>query len=156
MTNTTLIVPLWVTSTVHFLERNWVAIVGILIIALLSCIVTELAKHKWSTKYEEDKAKTIVRWVLLAVSAGFTALGTAIYFLQSNQLALSKLPYIGQNEVEVLGAAWMLYNFRLNKMFANIRTKLSTWSDAKLPATTPADILVQPTKPTPPPTEFRV
>jgi hypothetical protein len=158
MDNTVLVVPTWVTSTVHFFERNWVAMVGILVIALLSCIVTELAKHKWSVKYEEAKAKTIVRWVLLSVSAGFTALATVIYFMQTNELALRKIPYIGQNEVQVLGAAWMLYNFRLNRTFANIRAKLAKWSDAKLDnKPTLADALSQPEKaPTPPPTEFSI
>lgn len=155
---TVLIVPSWFTSIIQFLERNWIAIVGITFIALLSCIVTEFAKHKWSVRYEASKAKTIVRWVLVAVTAGFTALGTVIYFIQTNQLSLAKLPFIGQNEVEVLGAAWGLYNFRLNKTFANIRAKLSTWSDAKVtPVTTPADTLVQPTTPpVPPATELTV
>lgn len=131
-TQTVLIVPNWLSLGVHFLERNWIAIVGIAVIALLSCIVTEIAKHKWSVKYEQAKAKTLVRWVLVLVSAGFTALATVIYFLQNNQLGLSKIPYIGQNEVEVLGAAWTLYNFRLNKTFANIRSRLDSWSDAKV------------------------
>ncbi len=156
MNNTVLIVPLWVTNAVHFLERNWVAMVGIAVIALLSCLVTEFAKHKWSTQYEEAKAKTIVRWVLLTVSAGFTALGTVIYFLQTNGMYLKDIPYIGQNEVEVLGVAWGLYNFRLNKTFANIRAKLGKWSDAKIPPVTPADTLAQPEVVTPPSKEFTV
>jgi hypothetical protein len=152
-----LVVPGFVSNSVHFLERNWIAIVGILVIALLSTIVTEIAKHKWSVKYEEQKAKTIVRWVLLAVSTGFTALGTIIYFMQSNSMSLSKLPFIGQNEVEVLGAAWTLYNFRLNKTFANVRAKLTNWADAKNPTTPviqPVQPIQTPSSPTPPPTEL--
>lgn len=160
MHNTTLIVPLWASNTVHFFERNWVAMVGITVIALLAAIVTEFAKHKWAVKYEEDKAKTIIRWVLVAVSTGFTALGTVIYFVQTNGMSLSKLPYIGQNEVEVLGAAWTLYNFRLNKTFKNIQARAASWSDAKTPVVnTPADALAQPATPalpTPPATEFNI
>jgi uncharacterized membrane protein len=153
MNQTTLVVPSWASNVVHFAERNWIACVGILVIAIISSIVTEFAKHKWSVKYEEAKAKTIVRWVLVAVSTGFTALGTIIYFIQSNNFTLSKLPFIGQNEVEVLGAAWTLYNFRLNKTFANIRAKLASWSDAKV-KDTPAPVVTQPVQVTPPSSEF--
>lgn len=149
---TILIVPNWVTSAVHFLDRNWIPMVGIAVIALLSCIATEFAKHKWSVQYEDNKAKTIVRWMLLAVSMGFTALGSIIYFLQHNQLALQKIPYIGQNEVEVLGISWALYNFRLNKTFSSIRNKLANWSGTKVSDTTP---VVTPTpEATPPTSEF--
>lgn len=158
MDNTILVVPTWASNIVHFAERNWIAIVGIAIIALLACIITELAKHKWAVKYEEDKAKAIVRWVLVAVTAGFTTIGTIIYFVQTNGMSLSKVPYIGQNEVEVLGAAWTLYNFRLNKTFKNIQAKAAKWSAAKVqPIATPADNLVAPIQaPAPPATEFSI
>lgn len=132
----TLIVPDSLYQATHFLERNWTAIVGIVIVALLSCIVTEAVKHKVSLSQEQDRAKKVVRWTLLAVSAGFTTLGYVIFFLQQNDSFLKQLPVVGQSVVEVLGVAWTLYNFRLNKTFQNVTQKLTSWSGAK--ATVPA------------------
>lgn len=155
MTNTTLLVPLWVTNVIHFLERNWIAMVGILIIALLSSVIGWAAKHHFSTKYEEDSVKKIVNWVLVAVSAGFTVLGTLIYFVQTNQMALKKIPYIGTDEITVLGVMWTMYQLRLKTTFQNWEAKLAKWSGSKLkPVSTPADTLVSPTVATPPPAEF--
>lgn len=165
-TNTVLVVPSWVLSTIQFFERNWIAIIGILLIALIVCVITDLKKHKWNITYEEDKAKALVRWCIVASSAIFTAFGTLIYFVTSYKLpitdALEQMwPHVAQNVTEVLGVTWGLYNFRLNKTFVSIRAKLAIWSGSKKVGTvmTQADTLVQPEKPglpTPPATEFNV
>jgi hypothetical protein len=126
-----LTVPDWFFQIGLFLERNWTAILGILLVALLASVVTELAKHKFNLKFEEARAKKLVRWTLLVVTSGFTAIGYFIWFAQANTSLLKNLPYVGQAEVEVLGAAWYLYNFRLNKTFKNVTAKLASWSETK-------------------------
>lgn len=124
-------VPDWLYQAAHFVGRNWQAIVGILLIAALASLVTEVVKHKWTINKETGQAKKIVRWSLVAVSTAFTVLGYFVFFVQSNESVLRQLPVIGQSEVEVLGAAWTLYNFRLNKTFAIWRDRLSKWSGNK-------------------------
>lgn len=135
MSQTTITVPPAVVGAVHFLERNWVAIVGICIVAVLASIVTEVTKRHINVnkevQTEVDRAKKIVRWTLLATSSGFTLLGYFIWFVQANEPTLKQLPVIGQSEVEVLGVAWGLYNFRLNKTFATWAARLGKWSSAK-------------------------
>lgn len=130
-------VPDWLYQFSHFIGRNWQAIVGIILIALLASIVTEVTKHKLSVSQEKDQLKKIVRWVLVAVSTGFTVLGYFVFFVQGNEPILKQLPIIGQSEVEVLGTAWALYNFRLNKTFVTWQARLSKWSGAKATATPP-------------------
>jgi len=144
-----LIVPEWVVSAISFLQRNWMALTGLLLIMVLTLTVTEIKKHKWNYKYDEAKAKSLVRWTVMLVSSGFTALGTVIYFIQNNQTALKSLPYIGPNELEVLGGLWALYNFRLSKGYKTWLARLSKWSAAKV-----SEPVVEPIPlPTPPATE---
>lgn len=144
----TLTLPHWLAQTVHFFGRNWEGILGIIAIALVSSIIVEVLKHKGSWTQEEAKCKAVVRWGLLIISAGFTALGYVIFFLQSNESALKQLPQIGQAEVEVLGAAWTLYNFRLNKTYKNVASKLASWSKSTTPVTgTPIQNLQSPVAP---------
>lgn len=144
MNTNTITVPGWIVGTAHFLDRNWIALVGIVLIALLASILTELAKHQWSVKYETDKVKQLVRWTLLALTSAFTLLGYVVFYLQASKPFLAQVPHIGQAEIEVLGAAWTLYNFRLNKSFKVWADRLSKWSGGKNPTETPPAVQPQP------------
>lgn len=122
-------------QALHVLHRDWQAILGVVFVAVLASIVTEAVKHKVSLSQEEDRAKRIVRWTLLVTSSGFTAIGYFVAFANQHQSLLSQVPAVGQSVAEVLGAAWTLYNFRLNKTFETVTAALSKWSGGKNPAT---------------------
>lgn len=162
MFSTVLVVPEWTAEVVRYLDRNWIAIIGIVVIALASSLTTWALRYKgkWNLKYEEKQAKALTRWVILAVTSGFTLLGTLLYFVESNQPILVNLlskilPHAAANLSQVLGVLYILYNFQLKKSYQKWEAKLAKWSGSpevttqSVQLTTPTlSASTEPTKPT--------
>lgn len=142
MSQTTLTVPVGVVEAAHFIERNFWAFLGALLIAVLASLVTEVIKRKGlkpRLNLEEDKKRLqkLVTWVLALVSVLFTFLGyitTAAHFALP---ALTKYPVLAEACLSIYGASNFLYNVRLNKTWQKWADRLSSWtkSSTKTPVT---------------------
>lgn len=138
MSQTTVTVPDSLVQAWKFFDRNHVAIIGVLVVALISSIVVELFKRKYNAKQLKQAegeavqlSKRGVAWLLTVITTLFTALGYAIFLVQSNKSYVSQLPYIGQGVTEALGVAYLLYNLRLNKSYQTFANWASKWSKSK-------------------------
>lgn len=112
-------------------SNQW-AVVGLLVIAgLCASVVVEAYKRHYNSKRDVDLAKHWVAALLTLVSALFAYIGYVAIFLQSNQSLLSGFPFVGKHVEAVVGIAWSLYAFRLNKTYQVVADYLAKWSNKK-------------------------
>lgn len=145
MTTVTFNVPDWA-NPMGGSERTWALVVSILLAALAASILVEVFKRRYNAaqwKKAQDEitpmAKRTVALLLTALSSLFTAASYFIVFAQTNASALSVVPYLGTHVPQAVGAAYLLYNFRLNTTYKNVAGWLGKWSkNDKQPASTPA------------------
>jgi quinol-cytochrome oxidoreductase complex cytochrome b subunit len=140
----TVTLPDWAYQLVRFLDRNWQAILGVVLIAILASATVEVVKRRYTLKQDEKMAKRAVAWLLTTISAGFTTLGYLIFLAQSNETLVKQIPYIGQGVIEVLGTAYLLYNLRLNKTWQNVANVLGKWSKSEQPVVETKTVSPQP------------
>jgi hypothetical protein len=141
MTTLTFNVPDWV-DPLGASERTWALIISILAAALVASILVEIFKRKYNAaqwKKAQDEitplAKHYVALLLTALASLFTAASYFIVFAQTNASTLSVVPFLGDHVPQAIGAAYLLYNLRLNKTYKNVAGFLGKWSKEK-PATT--------------------
>jgi hypothetical protein len=145
MTTYTFSVPDWVSPT-GTSERTWALVIFLLLVAVLSAAAVEILKRRYNAKQWkkaqgsiEPMAKHVVALLLTAFASIFAGAGYFILFAQANASVLSALPFIGVHMPQVVGTAYLLYNFRLNKTFQKVATVLGKWSKEKPAATGVAD-----------------
>lgn len=150
---TTVTVPDSLVQAWNVFDRNHVAVIGVLVVALLASIVTEVVKRKYNAKQfskmlvgEEWKAiklsKKAIAWILTASTTLFTSLGYVLFLYQGNKSFVAQVPYIGTGVTEAVGVGYLLYNLRLNKSY----TTFVAWA-GKFSKSPTASNLPQPAAP---------
>lgn len=150
--STTVTVPNNVVEAWRFFDRNHIAIIGVLVVALLASIVTEVVKRKYNARQlkqaEVDAvklSKKATAWILTASTTAFTAIGYVLFLYQQNKGFVAQIPYIGEGVTQSVGVAYLLYSLRLNKSYQTFATWASKWSKTKPTESN----LPQPAEPTP-------
>lgn len=133
----TITVPAWVYTSYHYVIHNWTTVAGVLGVAVIASVVTELIKRYHNKKQLEDLSKKAIAWLLVVFSTLFTALGYAILYAQGHLDSLKTLPIIGSHATEALGLAYTLYNLRLSKYYKAFAAWASKETGKPVP-TTPA------------------
>lgn len=84
-------------------------------------VVTEIIKRRHLRKQAEKLGKVAIAWLVTAQSVALTAGAFLLGFLQLNPGIL------GSYTVELIGVAYMLYNFGGNVAFKKFTASLSDW-----------------------------
>lgn len=118
-------------------SQTWLLVISVLATALLASIVVEVYKRHYTAKQQEALAKHYIALLLTFLTALFTAASYFITFAQTNAGIVNVIPFLGRHVPQAVGAAYIIYNLRLNKTYQTVASKLNSWSkEEKTPTTT--------------------